>query len=127
MQSLNGHTKTLSKPSKQTQERFECWKVGIGYTAIGLKTQPIFTAYKRGQSALQKMAAAFKEADDCAGRTVDSKDSRVKLLLKERNKSEKKKGSGRQWSLVAGQVLKRDPGRSGAVTAEKIVVILVRR
>jgi hypothetical protein len=115
-----------SKPKTQT-EHYECWKVGTGSLAFGPKIAPQFLSHKRGQFQLRKIAAVFKEASQFDTRALNEQDSRVKAILKSKNEREKKQGTKRKWHLVAGRVISRDPGRTGMVTVERAMVVLVRR
>jgi hypothetical protein len=109
------------------KEHYECWRVGLGSLAIGFKTAPQFVPHRRGQLQIKKMAAILKEADGFSRNVLSEGDSRVKLILKSKNDKEKMNNSRRRWSLVAGRVIKRDPGKTGMVSVEKAFVILVRR
>jgi hypothetical protein len=73
------------------------------------------------------MVAIFKEAEDFSKRALESKDSRVKVILKHKNDKEKAARSGRKWILAATRIVERDPGRTGTVTVEKAIVLLVGR
>lgn len=127
MQRLLGNLNSrASKPKPQT-EHYECWKVGIGKLAIGGKTAPHFVSHKRGQMQLRKMAAAYEEASQFDRRALNAKDSRVKAILKWKNEQEKKNGSNRRWNLVAGRIVKRDPGKTGMVNVEKAMIVLARK
>lgn len=105
------------------QEHFECWIIKSGSLAFGPKIAPVYIAHQRGQMQLRKMVEVFREAGRYDQRAVTEGDKRVRLLLKERNK----KGKGGKWYLAAGRLLARDPGRTGIVTVDKVVVVLVRR
>ena len=127
MQKLLGKINNqASKPKTQT-EHYECYKVGTGALAFGPKIAPQFLSHKRGQIQLQKIATVFKEASQFDTRALNEQDSRVKAILKAKNEREKKQGTKRKWYLVAGRVISRDPGRTGMVTVEKAMVVLVRR
>jgi hypothetical protein len=60
-------------------------------------------------------------------RALEPKDTRVKLILKYKNNKERGKETARKWTLAAARVVERDPGRTGLVTAEKAIVLLVGR
>jgi hypothetical protein len=118
----------------QASEHYACWRVGIGSTAVGLKTSPEFRAYKRGQAQLRKMGDAFKEASEFDERALTENSKGVKMLLKKRNGEEQAKqgngngkGKGKKWYFVGGRVVGRDPGTTGLVSVDKAFVVLVRR
>ncbi|KAF1996567.1 hypothetical protein P154DRAFT_579816 [Amniculicola lignicola CBS 123094] len=128
--SLNRILNQINAKAKQPtspREYLECWRVGVGSLAIGLNTAPQFLQHRRGQVQLRKMASIFKDAAAGNPRALDERDKRVKLILDHRNGREKKKKSGKKWSLLAGVVVGRDAGRSGMVSVEKAMVIVVRR
>lgn len=127
MQRLTGTLNARIVRPRPSTERYRCWKVGVGKLAIGLKTAPVVQAHERGQVQLRKMAAVFREADRYDGGALTAGDSRVKLLLEQKNKEEARARSGRKWYFVAARVVRRDPGRTGMVSVEKAFVILVRR
>ncbi|KAF2875567.1 hypothetical protein BDV95DRAFT_602984 [Massariosphaeria phaeospora] len=118
----------ITQPQKPA-EHYACWRVGIASLAIGPKGAPEFLRHRRGQMQLRKMAAVLKESNASAGRyrALDARDNRVKRLMDSRNEHEKKKKTGKKWYLVAARVMSRDPGKTGMVTVEKALVILVRR
>lgn len=120
---INARAAQLNK----NKERFECWKVKVATTCIGFKGGHKTQQCKRGQMQLRQMVAIFKEAHDYSKRSLGSKDTRVKLILKHKNDKEKAARSGRKWALAAARVIERDPGRTGIVTVEKAIVLLVGR
>jgi hypothetical protein len=131
MQRLLGkiNAQASSRKQKPQTEHYECYKVGTGSLAFGAKIAPQFLAHRRGQLQLRKIAAVFKDAEqfDSDTRKLNEKDSRVKAILKAKNEREKKKGTQKKWHLVAGRVISRDPGKTGMVTVERAMVVLVRR
>lgn len=112
---------------RRNGDLLECWKVRIVITFVGAKGAYTTEQCKRGQLQLWQMLTIFKEAHDYSKRTLQAKDSRVKHILKHKNKIENEAGTGRNWTLAAARVVKRDPGRTGIVTAEKAIVLLVGR
>lgn len=127
MQRLMGRINAKATKPATPREHLGCWKVGVGKLAFGPKTAPQFIAHRRGQIQLRRMADIFKDAAAYDSNMLDQSDSRVKLLLKSKNDKEKKSRSGKKWFFVSGKVVARDPGKTGMVTVEKAVVILVRR
>lgn len=109
------------------REHYECWRVGVGSVVGGLKIAPQFIPHRRGQLQIKKMASLLKEADGYSGNGLGEGDSRVKLILKSKNEKESRNNTKRKWYLVAGRVINRDSGKTGMVTVEKALVILVRR
>ncbi|KAF2476934.1 uncharacterized protein BDR25DRAFT_348848 [Lindgomyces ingoldianus] len=87
-----------AKP-KGDGEHLECWKVGTGSTAFGMRVPPQFLSHKRGQMQLRKMAAIFKDASTFDGRGLSEQDKRVKLILDVKNNKEKKNNSRKRWYL----------------------------
>jgi hypothetical protein len=110
---------------RRTTEQYECWKVGEATLAIGLKGPMVFLQHKRGQMQLRKMGEVFREASAFDSRALTEKDRRVKEMLKEKNRQTGK--GGKKWYFVSGRVIKRDPGKTGMVSVEKALVILVKR
>lgn len=106
------------------KDHYKCWKVGTGSLAFGPRIAPKFLKHRRGQTQLRKLATIIREASIYDGRSLTERDRRVELLLKEKNK---KVPNGMKWYFAAGKVLERDPGRTGMVTVEKAIVVLVRR
>lgn len=130
MQRIMGriNARTVTPRAQQPREKFECWKVGTGETAFGFRAGPMVQVqHKRGQAQLKKMAEVFGEAAVYDRFAVTERDERVKGMLKEKNRMEAKNGSGKRWYFVAGRVVKRDPGRTGLVVVEKVILVLVRR
>jgi hypothetical protein len=128
MQRLMGSIAAQARKTKivTAAEHFECWRVGVGNLPI-FKTAPQFLQHKRGQMQLKKMGQLFRDAKSSDYRALTEKDSRVKLLLNHKNKKEKGKSTGRKWYFVSGRVIERDPGRTGMVVVEKVLVVLARR
>jgi len=140
MNRLLGRLNAKPAPSTKPSAHYACYKIGVGHTAVGLKTSPEFRAYKRGQAQLRKMGEVFKEASVYDGLGLTEKDKGVRMLLKKRNaevmeSGELAKGKGKgngkgtvkKWYFVGGRVVGRDTGRTGLVTVEKAVVVLVMR
>ncbi|KAF2794193.1 hypothetical protein K505DRAFT_361296 [Melanomma pulvis-pyrius CBS 109.77] len=127
MQRLLGTINAQTQNRKPQTEHYECWRVGSGKVAFGAKLPMQYVSHKRGQMQLRKMAAVFKEASQFDARALNEQDARVKAILKEKNGRERNKGTHRKWYLVAGRVIKRDCGRSGMVSVDRAMVILVRR
>ena len=117
---INTRTITPAAP----REHFECWRVGIGSLAFGAKIAPQFLPHRRGQAQLRKMAEVFKEAGLYDERTVTEKHKCVRLLLNAKNK---KVAKGKTWYFAGGKMVGRDPGKTGMVSVEKVLVVLVRR
>ncbi|KAF1971315.1 hypothetical protein BU23DRAFT_570088 [Bimuria novae-zelandiae CBS 107.79] len=112
---------------EQPKDLYACYRIGIGTLAFGGKTAPQFLRHRRGQAQLAKMAQIFSEAAGYDSKGLTEGDKRVKLLLRDMNKIEGKKGGRRKWYFAAGRVVGVDGGRTGMVCVEKAVVVVVRR
>jgi hypothetical protein len=108
-------------------EHLACWKIGKGsYSAFGPSIKR-FVRLKRGQLQLRNIANVFKEAAQFESKlNLTEKDARVKMLLKNLN-SAKDKLRGQKWFFVAGSIIERDPGKTGAIVVERTLVIVARR
>ena len=127
MTRLLGNINAQAVKSRVQTEYLKCWKVGLGRLAFGPKTAPQFKPHQRGQMQLRKVAEVLKEASKYDNRGISEADKRVSLLLRLQNSIEKENRSGKQWYLLTARKVATDPGRTGMVSVEKAIVILVRR